>query len=206
MKKIIFFFLLNLLYACQQKTPILPILGEPYKKVNKLVYPTIPNFNFIDQNKTSISNSTFANKIYLADFIFLNCPSICPKMTSEMEKVYDFFEKDSNVLFLSHTIDPLNDSINRLKSYSEMLKIKDSKWHFVTGSLGKIHNIAEKGYFSIAFPDSTAPGGFTHSGALVLVDKNRHVRGIYDGTNPKETKKIIADISLLLKEQFQDAY
>ena len=132
--------------------------------------------------------------------IFLNCPTICPIMTTEMLKVYHEFESNSDVLFLSHTIDPENDSIPRLKAHAKHLGIDNKKWHFVTGLKNDIYSIAEDNYYTTAYADSSAPGGYIHSGGLLLIDKNKLIRGVYDGTNPEETNRLIADLEILIIE------
>lgn len=119
-----------------------------------------------------------------------------------MHKVYRAFDGDQRVSFISHTIDPKHDSIPRLKAYAEKLDVTSARWHFVTGVQDSIINMAENSYFSTAFPDSTSPGGFTHSGGLLLVDRNRLIRGVYNGTKPEETERLVSDIKTLLKEQF----
>ncbi|MGO4292118.1 SCO family protein [Chitinophaga sp. RAB17] len=194
--------------GCKQAEKRLPILGEPAvtshqqhgTTVYDTIYPAIPPFSFTDQDSLTVSETAFAGKIYVADFIFLSCPNICPKITAEMKHVYDAFKTEDRVLFLSHTIDPEDDSIPRLKAYAGSLEVSSPKWRFVTGHQDSIYHLAEKGYFSTAYKDSTAPGGYVHSGGLVLVDKNRHIRGVYNGTDPKEGNRLINDIHILLKE------
>lgn len=176
-------------------------MGNPIISESDTAYPKISDFALKNQDGQIITNQSFANKIYVADFIFLSCPSICPKMTKEMYNAYKAFANNENVLFLSHSIDPQNDSIPRLKAYADNLGVSSSKWHFVTGNQDTIINLAEHSYFSTAYPDSTAPGGFTHSGGLLLIDQNRHIRGVYNGTNPSETQRLIKDIETLLKEE-----
>lgn len=201
-----FFFIpcLFLLISCsnheKEAKVRLPFLGEPIVKDTDSIYPTIDDFSFLDQDSQIVTNSTFSNKIYVADFIFLSCPSICPKMNMEMLKVYKEFKNNDTVLFLSHTIDPERDSIKRLKLFAENINVKSSKWHFVTGKKEVIFNIAEKSYFSNAYKDSLAEGGFVHTGGLLLIDKNKYIRGVYDGTNESETGRLIKDIRILLKE------
>ncbi len=190
------------LFACKEKQQQLPVLGEPELIGNEKVYPTIASFNFINQDSQQVNAGTFTDKVYIADFIFLSCPTICPKMTAAMNKVYRAYLQDDRVALLSHTIDPDNDTIPRLKAYANNLQVSTPKWHFVTGNQDTIMHLAEKSYFSAAYPDSTAPGGFTHSGGLLLIDKNRHIRGVYNGTKPAETDRLIADIAVLLAEQF----
>lgn len=191
-----------LLAACGQQPKRLPILGTPDISGKDTIYPAVAAFSFTNQDGQTVTNQTFAGKIYVADFIFLSCPTICPKMTEEMHKVYRAFDGDQRVSFISHTIDPKHDSIPRLKAYAEKLDVTSARWHFVTGVQDSIINMAENSYFSTAFPDSTSPGGFTHSGGLLLVDRNRLIRGVYNGTKPEETERLVSDIKTLLKEQF----
>lgn len=198
-KLILIGILVFIMSSCRQgHNKTLPILGNPEINGEDTTYPSISDFRFMDQDSVMISNSTFADKVYVADFIFLSCPSICPIMTREMLKVYHAFEGDNRVAFISHTIDPIRDTIVRLRAYADKFGIKETQWHFVTGDQDTIFDLAEHSYFSIAHPDSTAPGGFTHSGGLLLVDKYRHIRGVYDGTNSEETQRLIQDIHILL--------
>lgn len=200
MNKIILILLGCLTINCSPKQKKLPLLGNPTVNGNDTIYPKISDFSFIDQNNTVITNKTFDNKIYVADFIFLSCPTICPKMNVEMKKVYDAYKDNTEVSFLSHTIDPKNDTTEKLKEYAKALKINDSKWRFVNGNRDSIYSVATKSYFTTAYPDAKEPGGFVHGGGLLLVDKNKHIRGIYDGTDPKETQRLITDIKILLEE------
>ena len=198
-------------FACNMRpnsSSELPYLGNPEivekqingKTVLDTVYPFVPPYSFVDQDSNLVTNETFRGKIYVVDFIFLSCPTICPKMTRELNQVYRTFRREKDVLFLSHTIDPLNDSIPRLKTYALSLKAVSSKWHFVTGNQDEIMGIADKGYYSIAKKDSLSPGGYAHSGGLLLIDRKGHIRGVYDGTNHQETIRLEADIKLLLEE------
>lgn len=202
MKWFVFSTVCILLFArCSEPAKKLPFLGNPDIIGKDTIYPAIRDFSFINQDCTIVTNQTFENRIYVADFIFLSCPTICPVMTKEMTKVYDVFKSRSDVMFLSHTIDPERDSIGALKNYTKALNIDTRKWHFVTGDKAEIYSIAEENYYTAAYADSTAPGGFIHGGGLLLIDKNRFIRGVYDGTNPKETRRLISDIDVLLKEQ-----
>lgn len=200
MKKIIVILLGLLVISCSPKQEKLPFLGNPTVNGTDTIHPKISDFSFIDQNSTVVTNKTFDNKIYIADFIFLSCPTICPKMNVEMKKVYDAYKDNPEVYFLSHTIDPKNDTTEKLKEYATALKIDDSKWRFVNGNRDSIYSMATKSYFTTAYPDAKEPGGFVHGGGLLLVDKNRHIRGVYDGTDSKETERLITDIKILLEE------
>ncbi|MEY2830038.1 MAG: hypothetical protein RIQ33_1896 [Bacteroidota bacterium] len=200
---IVFTALLCSLFSCNLSNNSIPILGNPIETKDGPIYPTIKPFSFIDQDSNVITNATFDNKIYIADFFFLNCGTICPKMTKQMKRLYKEFKEDNRVVFLSHTIDPQHDSISRLKEHATLLGVESSKWHFVTGNEDSIYHIAEHSYYSSAHADSTADSGLIHSGGFILVDKNRNVRGIYDGTDPTATAKLMLTIKTLLKEQFE---
>lgn len=202
MKFYVTMFALLLLSSCKQSHKQLPVLGTPVITGSDTSYPTIADFTFTDQDGQTVTNQTFANKIYVADFIFLSCPTICPKMTKEMHNVFRSFASNDKILFISYSIDPIHDSVPRLKAYASSLGVSSSRWHFVTGNQDSIINLSEHSYFSAAYPDSTTPGGFTHSGGLLLVDKNRHIRGVYNATRPEETNRLINDIQILLKEDF----
>lgn len=197
--KIAIFFLFIGVSGCSQKETKLPYLGNPVVKGTDSIFPKISAFKFTNQDNSIITNKTFENKIYVADFIFLSCPTICPKMTSELKSVYDVYNTNPKVAFLSHTIDPERDTVEKLRLYSESMNL-NSNWHFVTGKKEDILEIAEKSYFTAAYSDAKEPGGFVHGGGLLLVDDKGHIRGVYDGTNSAETKRLIADIKILLNE------
>ncbi len=200
MKSLVLVLFLCFIIGCKEHHERLPFLGTPNVQNHDTVYPKIRPFLFVNQDGKQVTDKTFENKIYVADFIFLSCPTICPKMNKELNKVYLKFKNDKDVMFLSHTIDPMNDTVERLKLYSESNNISSSKWHFVTGNKDSIYDIATKNYFSTAYKDSKEPGGYIHSGGLLLIDKNKYIRGVYDGTNPKETLRLIKDIMLLKLE------
>lgn len=201
MKKLLQSIAFLLLSSCSNHTEEnLPVLGERSYNGQDTVYATIRTFKFINQDSNIVTNQTFANKVYVADFIFLSCPSICPMMNKNMLAVYETFKDNPDVLFLSHTIDPERDSIPRLKAYAENLGLSADKWHFVTGNKDSIFSVCENSYFLAAYPDQAAPGGYAHSGGLLLVDKQKRIRGVYDGTNAQETARLINDIRLLLRE------
>lgn len=188
--------------SCKQPKQALPYLGNPIEVTpGDTVYPTIPDFGFLDQDSQLVHLSTFDRKIFVADFIFLSCPSICPKMNQEMFRVYKTFLSDDRVAFISHSIDSERDTVTALRNYTNLMGIQSNKWHFVTGTGDSTQRMAENAYYSIAYPDSTAPGGFTHSGGLLLIDLSRHIRGVYNGTKPEETDRLIRDIKVLLDEK-----
>ncbi|TVR84208.1 MAG: SCO family protein [Saprospirales bacterium] len=177
----------------------LPVLGIPKIIDGDTIPHRIPDFTFMNQDSQLVTNETFANAVYVADFFFTSCPTICPKLTRSMLRIHDYFEGREDVLFLSHTIDIRRDSIPRLKMYAENLGVTSDRWHFVTGDMNDIYDIAED-YMSIAIEDPNAPGGFDHSGWLILVDGNRHIRSFCDGTKDSDVDRLMEDIKILLHE------
>lgn len=188
-------------FSCGGEGNDLPVLKDPRDSAGQKE-TRIASFSFVNQENQVVTEKTFEGKIYVADFIFLSCPTICPKMNLEMLRVYKAFEKEPRVLFLSHTIDPENDSIARLKAYAHSLGVASNKWHFVRGSIDSVYKIAENSYFTTVYPDSADASNFIHGSGLLLIDKNRHIRGVYDGTSELETDKLIKDIKILIKDQF----
>ncbi|MBK8554854.1 MAG: SCO family protein [Lewinellaceae bacterium] len=179
----------------------LPILGNREVVNGDTVYPTVQAFSFVDQDSQTVNNASFDGEAYVVDFFFIHCPTICPKVKVQCKRIYDRFLDNPHVLLLSHSIDVRNDTVAALHRYAEKLEIKTAKWHLVTGSEDEIYGMGDD-YFSVARKDTTLPGGFDHSGRLILVDKNRHVRSFCDGTDPKEVDRFMDDIDLLLKEQY----
>jgi protein SCO1/2 len=189
-----------LLAACQQQPEFkLPYLGEIDVVDGDTIRHQIRDFAFVNQDSQLVDNSTFENKIYVVDFFFISCPTICPKVTKQMLRIHDAFTGDDRILLLAHTVDPKRDTVAALKRYADNLGVSSEKWHFVTGHQDSIYSIADD-YFSIAFESEDAPGGFDHSGRIILVDQNRHVRSFCDGTDPGSVDRFISDIGKLLKE------
>lgn len=205
MKNFLFLLLIvSALFAClsSPQKRALPILGErDISPAGDTMYPKVPDFAFIDQDSQIITNATFEGKIYVVDFFFIHCPTICPKVKKNGLRIYEKYKNDDRVVLLSHSIDTKNDTVAALRNHARKLGIDSKKWHLVTGSKDAIYGIADD-YFSVATEDPDAPGGFDHSGRLILVDKNRHVRSFCDGTNAEEVDRFMKDIDLLLAEQF----
>lgn len=198
----------SLIIACNNSSEKLPILGNREavaktvngKQITDTLYHQIPDFAFINQDSVKITQQDFAGKIYVADFFFTTCPTICPKMKTQMLRIYKKFKDNPKVAILSHTIDPRHDTPAVLKEFSKNLGIQSPMWQMVTGDKAKIYEIGQKSYMVSATDDPTQPGGIVHSGAFILVDKNHHIRGIYDGTEPEKVDKLMADMEILLKE------
>jgi protein SCO1/2 len=207
--KLLLFLFSTLLVACAERQPAsLPTLG-PYKMVDQVrdgvlqtdtVFTQVRPFLFTDQDGNSVSHATIEGKVYVTDFFFTSCPTICPKMKQQMLRIYERFEEEPDLILLSHSIDPKRDSVARLNRYAEKLGISSTRWHLVTGERDSIYSMA-KHYMIAAQEDPLAPGGYAHSGAFLLVDKNKQIRGIYDGTLPEEVDQLMDDIDFLLHGQ-----
>ncbi len=186
----------------------LPILGERSFKVHVVdgktitdsVYQTIPDFAFVDQYNDTVTGKTLDNKIYVADFFFTSCPTICPKMKVQLKRVYEKYKGNPNLMLLSHTIDPAHDSVAVLHEFAKNLGVTGKQWLFVTGDRDKIYDIGQNSYMVTAQEDATAPGGVVHSGAFILVDTHKRIRGLYDGTTEDGVDKLMKDIDKLLHE------
>ncbi len=186
--------------ACTKKNEKLPIFGEREMKGADTVYHTIAPFAFVDQDSAIVTNETFKGKIYVADFFFTTCRTICPIMKTQMKRVYEATAQDPDVVILSHTIDPEYDTVQLLHEYANMLGVSSDRWHFVTGVRDSIYKIAQTSYFVTAAEDKTEQDGFIHSGAFLLIDKKQRIRGKYDGTKQPDVDRLIADIAKLRAE------
>ena len=197
---IIFLLVLGFLSSCQAPPQgPLPIYGRHQYLGNDTIYHSIPDFELLNQDSVLISNESFSDHIYLADFFFTSCPSICPKVTKQMLRLYDHFEGNDMVKIVSYTLDPVRDDVAKLNLYSRNLEVETDRWHFLTGEKDSIWDLADD-YFVAAVEDPDAPGGFDHSGKIILVDKSRHIRGFAEGTDPEDVTELIPVIEQLIKE------
>ncbi|MFN3997181.1 SCO family protein [Algoriphagus sp.] len=203
---ILFVLTLIIGFSCKSESektsPTLPIMGERYVDDNKdTVFHKIADFAFINQLGDTITNEEVEGKIYVADFFFTSCPTICPIMKKEMLRVYEKYQDQSNFMILSHSIDPTHDTQAVLKDYAEKLGVEDaSTWNFLTGDQEKIFEIGQTSYLTTAMADQQEPGGFLHSGAFLLIDGNGRIRGVYDGTKSDQVDRLISDIPKLLNK------
>lgn len=192
--------------AVQQRLPyyntpdFTPRFVQNYEDVNVITHQ-IANFSFTDQDSNTITQKNIEGKIHVADFIFTSCGSICPVMTNNLKKVSDEFSNDTGVVLLSYTVTPWIDSVARLKKYMNVKKITNPNWHFLTGSQSSIYKLARTSYFAeedIGFTkDSTE---FLHTEHILLVDKNKRIRGVYNGTLELEMQQLVKDIRTLQNE------
>ena len=161
----------------------------------------IPDFQLLNQLGDTVSQTTFDDKIYIADFFFTTCPGICLKMTGNMAKVQEAFKDDPEVLLLSHSVTPSIDSVPVLKNYAEKNGVNDNKWHLVTGDKTEIYNLGRNQYFvenDLGVPKDI--NDFLHTENFLLIDKNKHIRGIYNGLNRASIAQLITDIKALKLE------
>jgi protein SCO1/2 len=194
-------------FACEQNKR-LPILGPKSfdvkvvdgEEVTDTIYTTIPDFAFTNQDGQTFTQNDVQGKIYVADFFFTTCPSICPIMKTQMLRVHEKFKGNDNVHIVSHSIDPVHDTVEVLRDYAERLDIDTRYWTFLTGDMDSIFNIAQGGYMVSAKVDVEAPGGLLHSGAFILIDKQRRIRGYYDGTLEEDVDLLMKDMDILLSE------
>lgn len=161
----------------------------------------IPDFILINQLGDTITQRTFENKIYITDFFFASCPGICPQMTGNMYKLQEAFKTDDDVLFLSHTVTPTKDSVPVLKNYAEKNGVINSKWHLVTGNKTEIYNLGRQHYFiENDLGEKRNIEDFLHTENFLLIDKKKHIRGIYNGLNRASMAQLTTDIKALQNE------
>lgn len=190
----------GLLISCDKKEE-LPFYGMTV--VNSpmgldTIFNPLPAFEFTNQKGAKVNNETFMGTPFVADFFFTSCPGICPVMTRNMLKVHDAFPENLN--FISHSVDPRRDTIQKLENYAQKIGITTAeRWHFVTAPKEEISKMADT-YMVIAYEDSTVSGGFEHGGQFILVDENQFVRGFYDGTDEESVEKLLQDLEILFKE------
>jgi protein SCO1/2 len=206
--KIISILLVAAFWACntskqETKKLLLPVIGE--KKLagvdgKDTIYHTVQSFSFVNQYHDTVSEKTIENKIYVADFFFATCQSICPKMSSQLVHVQNAFKSDKNVLILSHTVNPSNDSVEVLNGYAQIYGAAKNKWHLLTGNKKEIYDMARYSYLVNALEDDGTAEGFLHSELFILVDAQKRIRGMYDGTDSVAVLKLISDIKLLKQE------
>ncbi len=201
--------------SLQQQKRLLPILNPneinpslvdsslQQKGIGHLISP----FNLIDQDGNSVNESIIDNKIVITDFFFTTCPSICPKMTSQLKRVHDYFIDNDNIIILSHTVWPEVDSVSVLKDYSLQYEANNDRWKFLTGMKVHLYDLARKSYFvAPSIEDTNFKHGdendFVHTENVVLIDSKKRIRSYYDGTEKLEIDNLILDIeALLLKKQ-----
>ena len=163
-------------------------------------YHKIENFSLTNQNGKTTTQDDYKDKIYVADFFFTTCQTICPIMTENMAEIQKSILQDDDVMLLSHSVTPKIDSVAQLKRYAIKKGVNDAKWNLVTGDKKEIYNLARKSYLAVKTYGNGDEYDMIHTENFMLVDKKRQIRGFYDGTNPEEITRIIKDIKTLKKE------
>lgn len=167
---------------------------------HQIKYHKIANFSLINQNGDTITQDNYKNKIYVADFFFTTCQTICPIMTDNMVDIQKEIKNDDEVMLLSHSVTPKIDSVAQLKRYAIKKGVIDSKWNLVTGDKGQIYRLARKSYLAVKDDGMPDDYGMVHTENFMLIDKKRQIRGYYDGTKKDEIQRLLKDIETLKKE------
>lgn len=188
--------------SCKQEKPtlLLPVFGEKKLAGEDTLYHHISDFSLTDQSGKTITQELVKGKIYVANFFFATCQSICPEMSTNLTDVQNAFKDDDSLLILSHSVNPLHDTVEVLKSYAQTYHANADKWHFLTGDKKQIYDLAKTSYLVNALEDDGTPEGFLHSELFLLIDTKGRLRGMYDGTDKAQVKKLIEDIPVLKKE------
>lgn len=216
-KIVLVIFIGMLLYSCKEVPTKLPILGNAdivYLQkdgvtIADTVYPKIPTFTFLNEDSILVSNENFKNKIWIVEFFFATCPTICPIMQKQLKNVVKATKGfENNIEFISFTIDPTNDSPSKLKAYKKQNKILNKNWSFLTGDEATTHRLGIENFLTFAGRNEEALGGYAHSGSFTLVDKAGYVRGVYNVTNfdlsvnKSEYNRLINDVESLLINEY----
>ena len=195
----------------QKKVRVLPIVGNydvEYdtingKEVTDTIYPKIPNFTYLNQDSMQITSSAMKGKVWIADFFFTSCPSICPKMTSQMKRLAILTKDlDKHIQFISFSINPTYDGPSKLRAYRKHYGITAKNWQFLTGDEEATHALGVDYFQVFANKDIESAGGYAHSPAFVLVDKEGYVRGVYIGTDTKQVDLLQKDVRKLLAYEY----
>ena len=197
--------IIYLFYNALQPKKVLPVY-QPADFNSELVdstlvhvkkYHTIADFSLTNQNGETITQDFYKNRIYVADFFFTTCPTICPVMTENMVYLQSKIANDKDVLLLSHSVTPDIDSVAQLKKYALEKGVNDKKWNLVTGDKKHIYELARKSYLAVKTDGDGGPFDMIHTENFILIDKDRRIRGTYDGTNKEEMDKLLQDLEVL---------
>ncbi|WP_062057048.1 SCO family protein [Aquimarina longa] len=200
--------IISIIYSILKPNRILPVY-EPDMVNTELVdttvqdvrkYHKISDFKLTNQNGEEITQQNYKDKIYVADFFFTTCQTICPIMTGHMKEIQDRLQDDQEVLLLSHSVTPEIDSVARLKRYAIEKGVDDTKWNLVTGNKKEIYDLARKSYLAAKSDGDGGPYDMVHTENFILVDTKKRIRGFYDGTKPEDIDQLLEDISVLKNE------
>ena len=205
--------ILLLFYRALRPQPQLPIFqpaGVNYELVDSSIqhvkkYHRIADFELLNQNGETITHAKWDGKIYIADFIFTTCPSICPIMTNHMAELQQELSNKDNIQLVSFSVTPEIDSVPQLKKYALEKGVQDDKWDLLTGPKKTIYDLARKSYLVAKIEPSDSPYDLIHTENFVLVDPLRRIRGYYDGTDPAAMEKLLEDVATLTAEFFKES-
>lgn len=169
-------------------------------------YHKIADFSLVNQNGKTITQDDYEGKIYVADFFFTTCQTICPIMTDHMLQIQNATIDDDDVMLLSHSVTPQIDNVAQLKTYALEKNVNDTKWNLVTGDKQQIYKLARKSYLAVKTDGTGDQYDMIHTENFMLIDKKRQIRGYYDGTNPEDMERLLEDIAILKKEWFIDSF
>lgn len=172
------------------------LVDKSLQSINK--NHTVADFRLINQNGKLITQEDYLDKIYVTDFFFTRCPSICPIMTDNLIKIQEEFFDNDDIMLLSLSVTPIMDSVPVLREYADKKGVIDSKWNITTGDKKHIYELARKSYFAVVEQGDGGLQDFIHTPNFILVDKKKQIRGIYDGTDDDEILRLISDIRILL--------
>jgi len=201
--------IVSIFYQILKPREVLPIF-QPAQVNEELVdstiqhvkkYHTIADFSLTNQNGKTVTQDTYNNKIYIADFFFTTCQTICPIMTDHMVILQDKLKLDSDVMLLSHTVTPEIDSVAQLKKYALNKGVLDSKWNLVTGDKKEIYQLARKSYLAVKSNGDGGEYDMIHTENFILIDQKKRIRGYYDGTLEEDIESLLNDIDILKQEQ-----
>lgn len=203
--------IIYLFYNALQPQKVLPVyspamvnaelVAQEIQHIRK--YHTIADFSLTNQNGKTITQADYAGKIYIADFFFTTCPTICPVMTENMVTIQAEIIDDPEVLLLSHSVTPQRDSVAQLKKYAVEKGVIDTKWNLVTGDKKDIYELARKSYLAVKTDGDGGPFDMIHTENFILVDKEKRIRGFYDGTQEADMEKLLEDLNSL-KESYEN--
>ena len=191
----------------QKKLPVFQPAMVNYELVDSTIqhvkkFHRIADFELINQNGKTVTHENFNGKIYVADFFFTTCPSICISMTDNLLKVQKEIQNNPNILLISHSVTPKIDSVSQLKKYAIEKGVNDKKWHLVTGDKKEIYKLARKSYLAVKDEGDGGPFDMIHTENFILVDPDKRIRGFYDGTDAREIKRLLLEIKILNSEYF----
>ena len=191
----------------QKKLPVFQPAMVNYELVDSTIqhvkkFHRIAEFEFINQNGKTVTHENFNGKIYVADFFFTTCPTICISMTDNLLKVQKEIQNNPNILLISHSVTPKIDSVSQLKKYAVEKGVNDKKWHLVTGDKKEIYELARKSYLAVKDEGDGGPFDMIHTENFILVDPDKRIRGFYDGTDSQEIQRLLSEIKILNSEYF----